>query len=154
MGAVLNERGSYESGVAVVRNWAEEIGIDENEFIMVDGSGLSRKNYITPMAVAKLLRYMTLQKNFLHFYNSLSAAAVDGTLKYRMVSSTAAQAVHAKTGSMSHIRNLSGYLRGRDGELYLFVMMMNNFSVPSAQISALQDDICTLLYDYSVSNTR
>ena len=151
MGAYLYNEGSFESGVKAVSKWGNTVGIDNNSFIMVDGSGLSRKNFITPKAVARLLEYMSIQHYFLQFYNTLPVSAVDGTLKNRMAGTPAANNVHAKTGTMSHVKNLSGYLRGKDGKLYLFVILANNFSVPSSYISNLQDHICVLLYNYSTS---
>ena len=154
IGAYVYNEGSFEAGTKAVMNWTNSIGIDNDDFIMVDGSGLSRKNYITPKVIARLLRYMASQKYFLHFYNSLPIAAVDGTLKYRMIDTPAAKHVHAKTGTMSHVKNLSGYLRAEDGKLYLFVILANNFSVPTSYISNLQDRICSLLASYSISQEK
>ncbi len=151
MGAFIVQDGSFEGGARVVQNWVKTIGIDDDDFIMVDGSGLSRKNFITPKTISRLLEFMSARQYFLQFYNSLPVSGVDGTLKYRMIDTPAANHVHAKTGSMSHVKNLSGYLRGKDGKLYLFVILTNNFSVPSSYISNFQDRICVLLYRYSNS---
>ena len=154
IGADFYGNGSFKSGCREVMRWAASIGIDNDELIMVDGSGLSRKNYITPRATARLLEYMSAQKQFLHYYNSLPISTIDGTLKNRMVGSIAAKHVHAKTGYLSHVRNLSGYLRGKDGKLYLFVILVNNYSVPTPYINNLQDRICSLLYNYSSASTK
>ncbi len=151
LGAYVYNDGSFESGVKAVTKWGNTIGIDNDDFRMIDGSGLSRKNFVTPKAVACLLEYMSAQQYFLQFYNSLPVSAVDGTLKKRMIDTPAANHIHAKTGTMSYVKNLSGYMRGEDGKLYLFVILANNFSVPSSYISNLQDRICVLLYNYSKS---
>ncbi len=154
LGAHFYGEGSFKAGCKAVSRWAASIGIDDDDLIMVDGSGLSRKNYISPKAVARLLEYISNQKLFLHYYNSLPISATDGTLKYRMIGSTAANHVHAKTGYMSHVRNLSGYLRAENGKLYLFVILVNNYSVPTPYINNFQDRICSLLYNYSTNSTQ
>jgi D-alanyl-D-alanine carboxypeptidase/D-alanyl-D-alanine-endopeptidase (penicillin-binding protein 4) len=148
LGSEFLKNGSAESGVKVVDEWLSSIGISPNEFIMVDGSGLSRMNLIAPYATADLLRYMYNHPNFKYYYDSLPIGGIDGTLKERMRGSRAKGNVHAKTGFVEHVRNLSGYLYDFDGKPYLFVIMVNNYSVPVSYINSFQDRICILLSNY------
>ena len=70
---------------------------------------------------------------------------MDGTLKGRMRGTQAENNVHAKTGYVRHMRSLSGYVTDRKGEKYLFTIMVNNYSVPTAYVNHFQDRICELL---------
>jgi len=149
LGARFGEEGSFKKGTEIVAEWLHSIGVPPSEFIMVDGSGLSRKNLISPFATATLLRWMFNYKDFSTFYNSLPIAGVDGTLKNLMRNSAAQGNVYAKTGTMRHVRSLSGYVKDKNNNPYIFVIMVNNHSVPVAYIKELQGKICILLSNYN-----
>ncbi len=148
LGAHFKGEGSFIKGTETVSEWLHTIGVAPSEFIMVDGSGLSRKNFVSPFATATLLKYMYNNPDFLTFYNSLPIAGVDGTLKNRMRNSSAVGNVRAKTGYVRHMRSLSGYVRGKNKKPYVFSIMVNNYSVPTSYINNLQDKICILLSNY------
>ena len=148
LGARFNGNGSFKGGAGVVANWTRSIGIPPSEFINVDGSGLSRQNFVTPFATVTLLKHLYQYGDFLTFYESLPIAGVDGSLKNRMRHSPAQGNVHAKTGYVRHMRSLSGYVRGKDKRPYVFSIMVNNYSVPTPYINDLQDKICILLSNY------
>ncbi len=152
LGAEFEERGSADLGSKVVSAWLHSIGVAPAEFVMVDGSGLSRKNLVAPLSTAALLRYMYHHKNFDIFYNSLPIAGVDGTIKGRMKGTKAEGNVHAKTGYVRHVRSLSGYVHDLDGNPWIFVTMVNHYTVPTAYVSRLQDRICILLSNFSEGN--
>ncbi len=145
LGAVYAGEGSYAAGAGVVADWLHSIGIAPNEFISVDGSGLSRKNYISPFGTATLLRWMYRQGHFSDYYESLPIAGVDGSLKRRMRQTRAQGNVHAKTGYVGHVRSLSGYVSNPEKRMFVFSILVNNYSVPTAYINTLQDKICILL---------
>ncbi len=145
LGALFKNEGSFTAGSSVVREFMQSIGIAPEYFINVDGSGLSRKNFIAPIATAVLVKYMYRHKYFSYYYDSLPIAGVDGTLKNRMKGTTAEGNVHAKTGYVRHTRALSGYANIEQGEPVIFVMMFNNYSVPTPTINGIQDHICNLI---------
>jgi D-alanyl-D-alanine carboxypeptidase/D-alanyl-D-alanine-endopeptidase (penicillin-binding protein 4) len=145
LGAVYAGEGSFPAGAGVVAEWLHSIGVAPNEFLSVDGSGLSRKNYISPLATITLLRWMYQQGHFPEYYESLPIAGVDGTIKRQMKHTAAQGNVHAKTGTMSHVRSLAGYVHDTNNHLYIFSIMANNYTVPTAYIKSLQDKICVLL---------
>ena len=147
LGAEYGTEGSFEEGSDVVSRWLHAIGVPPSEFIMVDGSGLSRKNFVSPFATATLLRWMYYQTDFPEFFDSLPIAGVDGSLKNRMRHSPAQGRVHAKTGYVRHMRNLAGYALDKNDKPYIFVIMVNNYSVPTPYINELQNKICILLSD-------
>lgn len=145
LGAEFGSEGSFESGAGVVNEWAQSIGILKQQFVNVDGSGLSRKNMIAPVATVTLLRFMFRQPEFNAFYRSLPIAGVDGTLKNRMRGTAAEGNVHAKTGYVRHVRSLSGYVHDASDNPWVFSIMVNNYAVPTRYINNLQDKICILL---------
>jgi D-alanyl-D-alanine carboxypeptidase/D-alanyl-D-alanine-endopeptidase (penicillin-binding protein 4) len=101
-------------------------GIQEGDVMQTDGSGLSRHDLITPRAVVTLLNYAQAQSWFDSYYGSLPLAGVDGTLEERMKNSAAAGRIHAKTGSVEHVRTLSGFAETPGGRRLIFSFLSNN----------------------------
>jgi D-alanyl-D-alanine carboxypeptidase/D-alanyl-D-alanine-endopeptidase (penicillin-binding protein 4) len=149
LAAEYGQRATAATGVSVVNAILARMGISTNEFLMHDGSGLSRVNLISPNSVGLLLEYMAKYKYFSYFYESLPISGVDGTLKSRMKSSPAQGKVRAKTGYVGHVRNLSGYAETSDGENLVFSILVNNYLHPTPAINLLQDRICILLSNFS-----
>lgn len=116
---------------------------------MVDGSGLSHLNMVTPRQVVELLKYMYSNKKvYADYYNSLPIAGIDGTLGKRMKNTTAEKVVRAKTGFISYVRSLSGYAVTGDNEPIAFSMIANNFSVPVKLAENIQDLVCLRLTNF------
>lgn len=148
LGAKLSNHGSFEGGAKAIGAWLISIGLSPNEYSIVDGSGLSRLNLVSPFSTATLLRYMYRHKHFDYYYQSLPIAGVDGTLKNRMLKTSAQNNVHAKTGFVRYTRSLSGFISDATQRPYVFVMMFNHFTVPVSYINDLQDKICVILSNY------
>jgi D-alanyl-D-alanine carboxypeptidase/D-alanyl-D-alanine-endopeptidase (penicillin-binding protein 4) len=116
---------------------------------MVDGSGLSHMNMVTPRQVVELLKYVYSNDIvYLDFFNSLPIAGIDGSLGKRMQNTTAQNNVRAKTGYISHVRSLSGYAFTGDSEPIAFSMIANNFSVPIKLAENIQDLVCLRLTNF------
>ncbi len=113
--------------------------------IVRDGSGLSRYDYLSPETVIHVLDAMRTSPNFSLFYESLPIAGVDGTLRTRMQGTPAEQNVHAKTGSISQARSLSGYVHAADGQLLMFSVLANNWTAPAREVERAQDSIAVRL---------
>ena len=148
LGKHFTDIGDGRHGVEVVKEVLSQFGADPNKFGMVDGSGLSRKNLVTPIQTSILLRGMKNSSMSEHFYESLSIAGVDGTIRNRMKNTAAENNVRAKTGSLSRAKALSGYVTTKDGELLSFVMMVNNYTVPSSRANFVQDWVCERLANF------
>jgi D-alanyl-D-alanine carboxypeptidase/D-alanyl-D-alanine-endopeptidase (penicillin-binding protein 4) len=149
LAAEYGREATAAEGTQVVLSQMKEMGISEMEFLMVDGSGLSRNNLLTPAAISMLLRFMASHAYFNYFFESLPVSGIDGTLKNRMKKTNAESKVHAKTGFVGHVRNLSGYLYSADNECFLFSLLVNNYTVPTPLINAFQDKLCILLSNFS-----
>jgi D-alanyl-D-alanine carboxypeptidase/D-alanyl-D-alanine-endopeptidase (penicillin-binding protein 4) len=146
--AEYGKNASAAEGIEIVNGTLERMGISVNEFSMRDGSGLSRFNLISPHTVSLLLRYTSKHDYFADFYNSLPIAGEDGTLRSRMKNSTAEGNLRAKTGTVGHVRNLSGYVKSASGEKFLFSFLVNNYLLPTPTINNLQDRIGNLLANF------
>ena len=124
------------------------MGINPESIIMVDGSGLSQLDLLTPRSIVALLSYMYKSKYFIPFFNSLPIAGVDGTLGTRMKGTSAANRIRAKTGFLEYVRSLSGYAFTGDNEPVAFTIIVNNFNVPVKLAENLQDLICLRLANF------
>lgn len=138
--AVHAESGSWDNGLLVVGQMLLDLGIPEGEFNLDDGCGLSRKNVISPRAMVRVLEHEFQGKNREAFRQSLAIGAVDGTLEDRFRNTDLKGRVFGKSGYISGVRSLSGYLNARDGQWYAFSILMNSIS-DAATAKVLQERI-------------
>lgn len=124
-------------------------GVPADAQQLVDGSGLSRRNVISADALLTVLRRMHARGGSSPFVTALPVAGTDGSLEGRMVGTAAQGNVRAKTGTMSNIRSLAGYVTTRDGEPLAFVIMVNNFEGPGAAAIKSIDAIAVKLAEFS-----
>jgi len=101
-------------------------GIPSGDVVQSDGSGLSRHDLVTPRALVALLLYAQKQPWFETYFGSLPVAGIDGTLEDRMKNSIADGRLHAKSGSVEHVRTRSGYADLPNGRRLVFSFMSNN----------------------------
>jgi len=136
---LLSPVGSYEAGHELETPVFQKLGVDTDKIALVDGCGVGRRDFVTARAVTALLVGMHRRPDWKLYYESLPIAGVDGTLKGRMKGTVAAYNVHAKTGTLSQVRALSGYVTGKSGRLYVFSLLMNNFPGKAKTAGAVQD---------------
>ncbi|GJQ64126.1 MAG: peptidase M15 [Melioribacteraceae bacterium] len=148
LGVELYGSGTSETGIKAVHDVLKNMGININNIQIIDGSGLSRHNLVTPRQVLKLLVYMYKSGEFEHFYNSLPIAGLDGTLSGRMKNSNAENNVRAKPGFLEGVRTLSGYIKTADDEPMAFSIMLNNYHVSSNLANYMFDLICSRLANF------
>jgi D-alanyl-D-alanine carboxypeptidase/D-alanyl-D-alanine-endopeptidase (penicillin-binding protein 4) len=113
--------------------------VDTLGFVVRDGSGLSRHDYLSPRAIVQVLDVMRKHQHFQLFYESLPIAGVDGTIGNRMRDTPAQGNLRAKTGTLDKARALSGYVTTADGRLLLFSALANNYTTPLAEVTQVQD---------------
>lgn len=141
--------GTTENGVKACKTVLSDLGINTDKLIMVDGSGLSDLNLVTPRQIVNLLTYMTNTDNYSKFYESLPIGGVDGTLIDRMKKSSAENNVRAKPGFSNYVSALSGYLRTVSGESIVFSMIINNYlGIPRLATYTL-DNVCHRLINFA-----
>jgi D-alanyl-D-alanine carboxypeptidase/D-alanyl-D-alanine-endopeptidase (penicillin-binding protein 4) len=139
--------GSREAGIEELNVFLGEIGVKPEAFSINDGSGLARPNLVTPATVVKLLRHMHASPVRDSWISLLPVGGRDGTLGSRFGDGPAAGRVHAKTGSLSHVSALSGYIERRNGKWVAFSILVNNFNGPTADVRGIMDRICTLIME-------
>jgi D-alanyl-D-alanine carboxypeptidase/D-alanyl-D-alanine-endopeptidase (penicillin-binding protein 4) len=139
IGREAGDGGSVESGLEVVQETLAAWGIEPGAMSLSDGSGLSRYNEVTPNAMVRLLRAMWRHPEFETFEAAMPVAGVDGTLKRRLLGTPGESNVKAKTGSLSSVRALSGYLRDGAGETLVFSLLLNGYDAPGDVAVALED---------------
>jgi len=133
--------GTADSGRRVVERQFAAWKIPSDAFVVRDGSGLSRNDLISPEAIVSILEAMRHSPNFTVFFESLPIAGVDGTIRTRMRDTPAQGNLRAKTGTLSMVRSLSGYVRTADGRLLEFSMLCNNWTTPQAAVDRVQDAV-------------
>ena len=138
--------GSADSARRVVERRLRAWGVDpERDIAVRDGSGLSRHDYVTPQTLVRILSAVRRDSAFRVFYDALPVGGVDGTIASRMKGTPAAGNVRAKTGTVDKARSLSGYVTTADGELLVFSMLCNNFTVPTRAVERVQDAVMARL---------
>jgi len=147
--------GNFKNGVECLKEYASKVGIADFGLQIVDGSGLSRNDLFSPINFIYLLSHIYRQSYYEVFKSSLARPGNLGTLERRMLRSKAEKNVFAKTGSMSNISNLCGYVRTAENETLAFAIFMNNFTTPNAVARNIQDLICMRLSGFTrVINTK
>ena len=146
--AVALQRTDTGSARAARRVFAEQVrawGAEEDGFLLWDGSGLSRRNLVSPETIVRVLDTMRRGEHFQVYYDAFPVAGVDGTLRTRMRGTEAEANVRAKTGTLGNVRSLSGYVTTAGGQLLLFSILSNNYLVPTDHISRIQDTVAVRL---------
>lgn len=144
LGAEKLGKGSATNGADVVLKTVAALG-SSTTFDMMDGSGLTRYNLVSARQTAAVLEGMTKQASFAVFHESLPIAGVDGTLKKRLKETSAANNLHAKTGSMTDVNSLSGYLTTKSGEKLVVSIMFNGYVEDEGLFTQIQDQIISVL---------
>jgi D-alanyl-D-alanine carboxypeptidase/D-alanyl-D-alanine-endopeptidase (penicillin-binding protein 4) len=138
LGRTAARPGSTESGRQAVRETMASWDIPADSLVMYDGSGLSRYNYVTADGIVAILKRVWQNERLRGpFVAALPVGGRDGTLDLRMRNTVLDRNVRAKTGTISNVRSLSGYLDTASGETLVFSMIANHFTAPSARIDAV-----------------
>lgn len=141
IGSQFGDHGSWSSGLEVTSRFLiDSIGIDSTAFLRRDGSGLAAGNLITPRAIVGLLRYMYAHPRNGAFMRGLPRAGKRGSLRNRFRGTSLAGRVVAKTGSVSRVAALSGYVEGEDSIPIFFSIIINNHPTSSRAASSRIDE--------------
>ncbi len=142
LGAERKRGASWRDCASQVESVITSAGQPTSLAVVADGCGLSLYNYITPGLQVAMLRYAYRKEGiFGPLYHSMPIAGVDGTLTNRMRKTKAENNVHAKTGSVTGVITLTGYLTASNGHLIAFSIMCNG-QKKASEARAFQDRIC------------
>ena len=141
-----------QNGAATAASILQGWGVAPDGLIQRDGSGLSRYDYVSPETLVTILTHIdgdtTLRAPF---EASLPVAGRDGTLSNRLKGTAAEGNARAKSGSMSNVRSLSGYVTGADGERLVFSILANNFETGADVVNTATDAIVARLAQFTRS---
>ena len=126
LGKAYGRDGSIAQGARVVRQFLLNAGLDQDDFIFYDGSGLSGHDLVTPAAVAKLLQFASTQPWFSDWKKSLPVGGVDGSLTNRFTRPPLKGHVFAKTGTLGEARALGGYVECASGRTVILSILVGN----------------------------
>jgi D-alanyl-D-alanine carboxypeptidase/D-alanyl-D-alanine-endopeptidase (penicillin-binding protein 4) len=145
LGARLGEGGSWEEGVRVVEGFLSEyVGLDTLDVAARDGSGLSAYNLVTPRALVQVLRYMDARDGAAAYAAAMAEPGEeDSTLEDRLLDLRGR--VFAKTGSISNVNSLSGYLVRENGRRVVFAILSNGSALPAQDMRDAIDDVVRVL---------
>jgi serine-type D-Ala-D-Ala carboxypeptidase/endopeptidase (penicillin-binding protein 4) len=137
---------SFVGGAQVVRSFlTTKVGIDPDDFVFYDGSGLSGHDLVTPRATARLLQYATAQRWFADWRSSLPVGGEDGSLNFRFGKPPLRDRVFAKTGTLGEARALSGYIECASGRTVIFSIMVSAHAPGSSADRVAMDKIVGLI---------
>ncbi len=141
---------SAEEGLELVDSMLTIIGLDPEEYRLEDGSGVSHYNLVTAEMITDILKYFYFEKPGLYelLRDSFPVSGSDGTLKERMETTEAFEKVYAKTGTLSGVSCLSGYIFSRSETEFAFSILMQNFVGSADSARSIQDKICEVLSGY------
>lgn len=142
LGRRFGRSGSWAEGLAVERRFLiDSVGVDSTQFALVDASGLASNNLVTPLAFARLLAWMRTHPTYEAFAAGLPQSGSLGSLRRRFVGTPLEGRVRAKTGSISRVNTLSGYVERADGEVLIFSIQANHHTLGSAKMIPAIDSV-------------
>ena len=149
IGRVKGEKGSWDQGISQIEEELANLGIDKDFILIRDGSGLSHVNMVSANALTSLL-YNVQFKSWYDFYRKalpvagISDRNVGGTLRNRMKGTPAQGKVIAKTGTLATVSSLTGYVQGKEGNTYIFSIIINN-AKEELKLKDIEDQIAIIL---------
>jgi serine-type D-Ala-D-Ala carboxypeptidase/endopeptidase (penicillin-binding protein 4) len=145
VGLKVKGEGSAEKGHEAVADLAKRLGVPDQGWALVDGSGLARTDLLTPRGLVALLAAMDRHPHAAAFRESLPIAGLDGTLEKRMKGTAAEGRVTAKTGTLRLANALAGYVTTVRGERLAFAIVVNNHAGKGREAVVAIDAVASAL---------
>jgi len=138
---------SARNGLKMIDSLIILCGLNSKDYRLVDGSGISHYNLVSAELLLSVLKYFYYEEPDLYetLYGSFPIAGIDGSLKNRMEKTKAENNVHAKTGTLSGVSSLSGYVRNKRGNMIAFSILIQNYNDSSKQARDFIDAVCEIL---------
>ncbi len=143
---VRTGEGSLQAGLQEREAFLQEVGVSKQGtgFALDDGSGLARQDLTSPDSTVALLRAMWARPDRDIWVSTLPIGGLDGSLQHRFKKIAGAERVRAKTGSLSHVNALSGYLRTATNRTLAFSIMVNGTASHESDVREFLDRLCGL----------
>ncbi|TAE30317.1 MAG: D-alanyl-D-alanine carboxypeptidase/D-alanyl-D-alanine-endopeptidase [Candidatus Kapaibacterium sp.] len=145
---------TVQASIEQIQGALREYGIvtTTSSVAIYDGSGLSRRNKISPSTLVRLLDRVQNAPFSNEYFNSLSIGGLDGTLQHRMRGTNAEYNARAKTGTHKNVSALAGYVKTLDGERLAFSFMFNGNAV--WLYKGLENKLCEMLSNFSYFGSK
>jgi D-alanyl-D-alanine carboxypeptidase/D-alanyl-D-alanine-endopeptidase (penicillin-binding protein 4) len=138
---ILGRELKSETGLDAIKNSLTDLGVDPDSYHLVDGSGLSRHNLVSPEALVQTLRLMSQTQEGQTYRQSLAVAGISGTLKTRFINTPIQGKLSGKTGTLSGNIALSGYLETPHYQPLVFSIVVNQSEESAADLRQAIDEI-------------
>ena len=151
IGKSVTMHGSYDSSAVAATRTLTEMGLKTRGYTQVDGSGLSRQDYVSPRFFCNYFTVMKSSPYFDIFFNSLPQPGHPGTLENVLskVNIKEKSRIHAKSGSLANVRCYAGYVEPRSGKNMLtFAILTNNYSAKTAQMQVGIEEFMKQLIEF------
>lgn len=145
---VYDTRGSTDLGVRQVKAFADSMGMDTSTVVMSDGSGMSPKTLMSTADLTQFLVKMQHSPLFNTYHSSLSVSGVDGTFKNRFGKSALTGAISGKSGYISGVRAISGYMETNSNNRIIFSIITNHYTSKTKTVDTVQEQILEWLYEH------
>ncbi len=147
--ALSDSQATDRKALETEKEFLKQVGLNTDKMFIMDGSGYSRTNLVTPESIVAVLKFMRRHKYWDAFYESLPKAGIERTLNHRMKGTPAEGNVRAKTGTLDNVSAISGFAKTADGEEMVFSMICNNFNVDQLEVQKAQDSILVKLASFT-----
>jgi D-alanyl-D-alanine carboxypeptidase/D-alanyl-D-alanine-endopeptidase (penicillin-binding protein 4) len=142
----LNKTGDTYSGTRLVNSFLHKMEIDTTHFYLKDGSGLASFNLVTTSSLSRLLNKMRSHPGYGSSLASLATIESNNNVRNRFRNSVIGPHIQVKTGYISGVRAISGYLITKSGQSVTFSIITNNYPVRTSQIDQVHVAILELIY--------
>ena len=139
--ATGNREDVTQAGTEAVKEILSELGVDANGYQMVDGSGLSRHNLVTPQTLVDTLQGMVHSPHGELYRRSLAVAGEAGNLRHRFRNTPVQGRLQGKTGYVSNNESLVGYLQPDNYPPVVFSILLNNANLSATAMREIIDEI-------------
>jgi D-alanyl-D-alanine carboxypeptidase/D-alanyl-D-alanine-endopeptidase (penicillin-binding protein 4) len=142
LGRQFGRAGSWEEGLRVERRFLiDSVAVDSTQIALSDGSGLAASNLVSPLAFTQVLRFIRAHPHYATFAAGLPQSGKRGSLRNRFVGTSLEGRVRAKTGTITQVNTLSGYVELAGGKVVTFSVQANHHTLPGALILAQLDSV-------------
>ena len=146
LGRQFGGEGSWEAGIDVERRFLiDSMAVDSMQFALKDGSGLAADNLVSPQAFTRILRFIRRHPHYEAWAAGLPQSGQRGSLRSRFVGTALEGKVQAKTGSISRVHTLSGYIDRGNGKYWTFSVMANHHAQRSSAVLGRIDEVVRLV---------
>lgn len=140
-------QGSTDLGLQIIKEFMYQNGFDTQHVTLRDASGMAPATLLRGGDLNKYLVQLSAKKYFPYFFDSLPVSGKSGTLSHRFRNSPVSQKFYGKTGFVSGVRSLSGYLDAKSGSRLAVTLLTNNYAVRTTHVDVVHERILEFLYE-------